>query len=231
MPQIARPRAVLLDFYGTIVQEDDVPIAEICAKIAQAARRTTTVSEVGRYWGRAFAQLCADSFGPAFQSQKRIEQLSLAQVLDHFGINLDGEALSQVLYRYWAGPTIFPESKRVLDQCDVPLCLVSNIDYAELQSALRHNGLHFDRVVTSEGCRAYKPRPEMFERALALLGVPPDQVIHVGDSLGSDVRGAKAMGIPVLWINRKGRPVPGGELEPDYVAADLTGLLDVLERV
>ena len=233
MSSYTRPRlrAVLLDFYGTIVHEDDDPIAEICAQIAQAAAQSVTVPEVGHYWGRAFARLCAGSFGAAFQSQKQLERLSLDQVLGHFDADLDGETLSQGLYRYWSHPDIFPESKHVLKCCDLPLCVVSNIDNAELQSALRHHSLHFDLVITSEDCRAYKPRPEMFERVLSLLGASPDQVLHVGDSPGSDVRGAKAMGIPVLWVNRKGRPVPEGDLEPDYVASDLTGLLDVVERV
>jgi 2-haloacid dehalogenase/putative hydrolase of the HAD superfamily len=110
----------------------------------------------------------------------------------------------------------------------LPICLVSNIDNAELDSALRYNKLHFDLIVTSEDCRAYKPRREMFEKALLLLGLSREEVLHVGDSLGSDVRGAKAWGIPVLWLNRKNRPIPTGASAPDYITADLEGLLNIL---
>jgi FMN phosphatase YigB (HAD superfamily) len=42
------------------------------------------------------------------------------------------------------------------------------------------------------------------------------------------VAGAKALGIPVLWLNRGGRALPEGHVAPDYVAPDLTGLLEVL---
>jgi FMN phosphatase YigB (HAD superfamily) len=117
----------------------------------------------------------------------------------------------------------------VLAQCQVPLCLVSNIDNADLHSALRHNSLHFEWVVTSEDCRAYKPRKEMFERALSLLGVSPEEALNVGDSFSSDVRGAQFLGIPVLWINRRNRHLPDGSQAPDYVASDLTGLLNILQ--
>ena len=117
----------------------------------------------------------------------------------------------------------------MLERCDVPVCLVSNIDNAELRSALWNVGLSFDHVVTSEDCRSYKPRPEMFARALSVLELEPDEVLHVGDSFGSDVRGAHAVGIPVLWINRGGRPAPSADVTPDYVASDLTGLLAVLD--
>jgi FMN phosphatase YigB (HAD superfamily) len=82
--------------------------------------------------------------------------------------------------------------------------------------------------VTSQDCRAYKPRADMFEKALALLGLPADQVLHVGDSYGSDVRGARSVGIPVLWVNRKKRPLPLGHEAPDCVSEDLTGLLSIV---
>jgi putative acetyltransferase len=149
----------------------------------------------------------------------------LEEVLGHFDATLDPEALSSSLYEHWAHPPLWPESIDVLSQCDVPLCLVSNIDDADLQAALVHNALAFEHIVTSEGCRAYKPRREMFERALQLLGLPATEALHVGDSLGSDVRGAKQAGVPVLWVNRRDRALPAGEAAPDHVCADLSGLL------
>jgi ribosomal protein S18 acetylase RimI-like enzyme len=106
---------------------------------------------------------------------------------------------------------------------------VSNADNAELYSALVHCGLYFEYAVTSEDCRAYKPRPEIFCRALEMLDLPPCQVLHIGDSLRSDVRGAQAAGIPVLWINRQQRPIPGTKSTPDYMAHDLTALSRLLE--
>jgi 2-haloacid dehalogenase/putative hydrolase of the HAD superfamily len=229
MSQGFLPRALLLDFYGTVVEEDDALIGQICNSIAEASPLAVTSAEVGSYWGRVFGQMCAESFGSAFRPQKKVERLSLQGVLKRFECDLDPDALSQVLYDYWSHPTIYPESKGALAQCRIPICLVSNIDNAELQSALRVHDLHFDWVVTSEESRAYKPRREMFEKALSLLGLSRDKVLHVGDSLSSDVRGAKALGIPVLWVNRRRRRTPGGEDAPDYTSTDLRGILRVLE--
>ena len=118
----------------------------------------------------------------------------------------------------------------MLAELAVPVCLVTNIDNAELLSALRHTGLSFDEAVTSEDCRAYTPREEVFAKALSVLDMPPADVLHVGDSLGNDVQGAKRVGIPVLWINRKNQqPSTVGEV-PDYTSTDLTGLLNTLNR-
>ena len=82
--------------------------------------------------------------------------------------------------------------------------------------------------MTSEDCRAYKPRGEVFEKALSLLGASAQEVLHVGDSLSSDVRGAKAVGIRALWINRNNRPAASAGEAPDYVSTDLNGLLEIL---
>ena len=223
------PRAILLDFYGTVVEEDNVPISKICNEITQASHRRAKATEIASYWSHLFRELCNQSFGTGFQTQKELELLSLKQVLQHFEAVLDAEALSQNLYEYWMHPIIFPESKEALAKCHLPICLVSNIDNAELQSALRHNNLHFDRVVTSEDCRAYKPRSELFEKALSLLGLSSGEVLHVGDSLNSDVRGARAQGIRVLWINRNKRKASGADETPDYTSTDLTGLLNFIE--
>lgn len=223
------PQAILLDFYGTVVEEDDCYITKTCQQITETSPLKPTLTEVGSYWSSLFSQMCTDSFGSSFQTQKDIEQISLEQVLQHFQANLDSEELSQIIIEYWTKPTIFPESRSILSQCQVPICLVSNIDNNELNLALEHNNLSFDWVVTSENCRAYKPRREMFDQALSLLGLRPADVLHVGDSVGSDVQGAKSLGIPVLWINRMNRQVRPISL-PDYSARDLTGLLDILQK-
>ena len=68
-------------------------------------------------------------------------------------------------------------------------------------------GLSFDSVVTSEDCRSYKPRKEIFEKALDLMGVDAEEVVHIGDSFSSDVLGAYNAGIDGIWINRKGRVI------------------------
>ena len=224
----APPLALLLDCYGTILEDDGALLREVCKQIAGLSPLAATTTEVGSYWGRLFGQLCAQSFGSSFRTQREIVRVSLDDALEHFQVDLDSSEISESLFEHWRRPPIFPEIKEVLSRCRVPLCLVSNIDNVEVHSALQHHDLSFDWVITSEDCRAYKPRAEMFQKALSLLGLPAGRVLHVGDSFASDVRGANSQGIPVLWINRRGRQPPPGDHAPDYVASDLRGLLNIL---
>jgi 2-haloalkanoic acid dehalogenase type II len=222
------PKAVLLDFFGTLVENDDSACAEIAKRVATSAEAPATRSAVNAHWYDVFSQMLAVSHGGEFRTQRQLQLESLQVTIAHFGADLDARSLVQLLYDFSARPSILPEVRDVLGRCRLPLCVVSSIDSADLQSALRHNDLHFDHTVTSEDCRSYKPRPEMFERALSLLGMGTSDVLHVGDSVRADVRGAKALGIPVLWINRQRRPVPEGPDRPEYVSHDLTGLVDII---
>ncbi len=50
----------------------------------------------------------------------------------------------------------------------------------------------------------------LFELALEKTGLTPEEVMHIGDSISSDVKGASALGIHTLWLNRFGKRVPEG---------------------
>ncbi len=230
--EITRPRAILLDFYGTVVEQSSIPVKRVCDEIAKACSEPVDPEEINSYWWHIFRDICLNSYGANFQLDRDIERSCLQKVILHFGVDLDMEKGIQTLYKYWdkhwLQPAIFPESRDVIARCDIPICLVSNVDNADLDSALRHNELSFDLVVTSEDCRAYKPRPEPFEKALSLLELPNAGVLHVGDSLSCDVRGARSQGIPVLWVNREGRKLPADQERPDHISTNLTGILDII---
>lgn len=65
-------------------------------------------------------------------------------------------------------------------------------------------------VFTSEDAKSYKPRKELFQFALNSTGLCAEQVVHIGDSLSSYMKGASSVGINTIWINRDGREIPEG---------------------
>jgi 2-haloalkanoic acid dehalogenase type II len=202
-------KAILLDFYGTCVAEDDPVIDGIIARIK--ACTTASHSEILASW--VFSEACYSSFGSSFRTQKDIEVFTLQAVLDKFGAALDVQELSAELFQYWSRPALYLDTLEFLQRQQVPVFIVSNIDDVFLESAAASIDFDFHGIITSEQVRAYKPRPEMFERALDLSGYQADEVVHIGDSYSSDVLGAHACGIDVVWVNRKKRPKQNGVMK------------------
>ena len=75
-----------------------------------------------------------------------------------------------------------------------------------------------------------KPHAAVFHAACARLGLPPDQVLHVGDDWALDIEGAWAAGQPAAWIHRHGpaTPPPGATARPWAALPDLAALADRL---
>ena len=63
-----------------------------------------------------------------------------------------------------------------------------------------------DFVLVSEEFGVAKPDPAIFREALRFAEVGPEEAIFVGDSVEFDMAGARAAGIPTVWVNRHQRP-------------------------
>ncbi|MBQ9141558.1 MAG: HAD family hydrolase [Lachnospiraceae bacterium] len=200
-------KAYFMDFYGTIVFEDSEVIKEI-TQIIYDTGKVEDKSEIGRFWWNEFQNAFLNAYGESFETQRVLEYQSLAKTIEHFQSTADALALSEKMFAYWRKPPIFEDAKEFLEQCQLPIYIVSNIDRADIEAAIEYHGLKVAGVFTSEDARSYKPRKELFELALQETGLKPGEVIHVGDSLSSDVKGAFALGIHPIWINRNGKEVP-----------------------
>jgi len=104
------------------------------------------------------------------------------------------------------------------------LGVISNWD-ARLRPLLKELRLdaRFDSITVSCEVKAEKPAREIFETALRVAGVLPAEALHVGDSLEEDVRGAEAVGMRAILIDRQGEPK-----SPGAVVGDLSEIAAVL---
>src|SRR5205814_12155 len=74
-----------------------------------------------------------------------------------------------------------------------------------------------DLVVVSGDLGVGKPDAAIFRFALDHLGLDPACVWHVGDSLVTDVGGARNAGLGSVWLNRR-RPLVAPLLSPSEEA-------------
>jgi len=124
----------------------------------------------------------------------------------------------------------FPDTRPALwriRKTGVRLVIVSNTDRDIISHTIRQIGVPFDDVVTAEDVGAYKPSDPPFERALEVVGVPPEEVLHTAFGFKYDIGPAKRHGMGSAWINRHGEPAPGPE-RPDHEWRDLWGLAELV---
>ncbi len=103
-------RGLLLDFYGTLVAEDDAVISSICARVGQSLGDLEMAKTFGRRWSELFTEMCCSSFGANFRTQKAIELDSLETAMKEVGVAGDPEEASLELYAYWQRPWVFIEA-------------------------------------------------------------------------------------------------------------------------
>jgi 2-haloacid dehalogenase/putative hydrolase of the HAD superfamily len=200
-------KAIFCDFYGTVVHEDGEIIKKVCKEVAETGL-VEKETLIDAYWWNEFQTAFINSFGDNFQTQRVLEYNSLARTIQHFKSTADVYSLSNMMFEHWIKPPIFDEAKQFFKASPVPIYIVSNIDRADVLKAIKFHQLKPAEVFTSEDAKSYKPRPELFELALHSVGLNAEEVLHIGDSLSSDVKGASALGINTLWLNRSKRQVP-----------------------
>ncbi|MDQ4004100.1 MAG: HAD family hydrolase [Actinomycetota bacterium] len=123
------------------------------------------------------------------------------------GLDAPAEVLAETLERRVLFKP-YPESEEVMKELksmDLPLYAVSNWDVA-LEGVLDtlYWTRYFAGIVASASVGREKPEEAIFEEALRMSSVARDRVVHVGNDPVSDVRGAAAMGIDAVLVDREG---------------------------
>lgn len=218
--------AILIDFYGTICAGDREAVEMACRNIVETCNLSVLPQKFAIRWGLRFFDTIDRCNHDAFKTLYECEINSLQETLAEFGENrsrANVKPLVGELEEYWANPPIYPDARAFLEGLDRPVCCVSNADTRPLMRAIERHGLQFDRIITSEDTRCYKPAPAIFRAALDAMGVEPDRVVHIGDSRHSDVGGAARLGIATVWLHRESRVHDIGNGKPDFTI----GTLDV----
>ena len=84
-------------------------------------------------------------------------------------------------------------------------------------------GRWFRSAFSARAFGSGKPHAPIFLAAAASVGVPPGEVLHVGDDALLDVRGAMDAGMQAAWLVRDERPWEGGA-QPQLIVPDLRAL-------
>lgn len=233
-------RAVLFDMGGTLWHFDQPPDeGEVFRRQAEQVQPLMREWGAGELDAAAFLRGLWEQIDQEYRNPELRDPDALALIERAFasqGLAVSRPRCQELWQRSYIlarhlGWTLFPDTAdtlRALRELDVSTAIVTNRPHT---SALFRRDLQdcqlaqlVDAVVCSADVGYVKPHAAPFERALAMLGVAPGEAVMVGDSLESDISGAKALGLTTVWKTE----LSGDELmtyEADYTIGELGELL------
>lgn len=111
-------------------------------------------------------------------------------------------------------------------------CAVTNGTKLAQVRKLSESGLDkiFDHIFISEEVGAEKPSAAFFDKVFGTIGdYEKSEILIVGDSLTSDIRGGNDSGILTCWFNPDNKINSSGE-HTDFVISNIAEVAEIIER-
>lgn len=232
--------AILFDAYGTVLDVGTYH-HDITQHVVQQSKSlfgiATSVDEFNAYWNNEFELAFKDviAYCGEFRNMRDLYGISTRNVFHRYGIRVHDAYIQELNYVYKKmldeAVTILPNVKKTLETLytnGLRLGMISNGDTTELSAHLNGVSDFFDVIVTSEELEVYKPHPRIFNETLQKMGIAREKTAFVGDSLVSDICGAKKAELTTIWYNKRQRTSTRG-LRPDYEIRDMAEVLEMIE--
>jgi putative hydrolase of the HAD superfamily len=205
-------RAIFFDAAGTLFYLTKT-VGDHYAYVGREVGLNLDAQELDRAFHTAWQEMPRRSAidGPRENDDKGWWRELLGHVFDQVAPSLseiDRDNFFQVAYEHFAEAGVwklYPEVPEVLEQLRprFQLAVISNFD-GRLRFILQHLGIsnYFSFIFISSELGADKPNPEIFRRALKLIHLNADEVLHVGDDPERDWNAAKEAALLVFQLDR-----------------------------
>jgi 2-haloacid dehalogenase len=230
--QLASIRALLFDVFGTVVDWRGSIIRE-CRALGRRKKLAIDWDAFADAWRAGYQPAMARvrSGELPWMNIDQLHRMILDELLARFAIEGLDEAEIDHLNRVWHRLEPWPDARRglaLLKRRHV-IATLSNGNMALLVNMAKHARLPWDCVLSAELFRHYKPDPESYLGAAAMLGFEPAEVMMVA-AHKDDLRAAQACGLATAFVRRPREKGPKVKLdvapEPafDFNARDFVDL-------
>ena len=226
---VPKPKVLTFDCYGTLVRWHRALHSAVGAVLVRHGRVTNVDAGLVVEMVETLRTVSmAQQQRPPYRDYKTILQASLAEVLAAKGLPPRADDGATLLSSLRAIPP-HPEVPVVLERLRARfrLAIISNSDDDLIAGTIAAIGVPIDFVITAQQARAYKPDHQLFRHAHDVIGVTPDETVHVGMGQITDLKVCRELGIRVVWIDRLAEELDPA-WTPNAVLPDLAGLPDLL---
>ena len=204
---LAQPRAIhalVFDVFGTVVDWRGSIIRE-CRALGKSRKLAVDWAAFADAWRAGYRPAMARvrSGELPWMSIDQLHRMILDELLARFAIDGLTEEDIDHLNRVWHRLLPWPDAQRglALLKRRYILATLSNGNMALLVNMAKNARLPWDCVLSAELFRHYKPDPETYLGAAAMLGFEPSEVMMVA-AHKDDLRAASACGLATAFVRR-----------------------------
>ncbi len=216
-----KPSAVTFDI-GGIIYSDDVfkraiygALEELAGKIDAARFEEIYISHLKSQSGSLRSKLCLEFLGSLAAKDELMEKAT-------------------ALWKF-NDADLYDDAKSCITQMREQGCAIGIVanQAATVVDSLTTHGITplIDFMGVSALVGVEKPDPEIFRKAINALKCAPEQIVHIGNRLDTDVLPAQGLGMRTAWILRgEANPEPSDSdlATPDIVLKSLIGIPDAI---
>ncbi len=182
MPNLDRFEVFTFDCYGTLIDWETGLLTAFWNAL-RLAPDPALGERLLEMYAREEARLEA---GP-YRTYREILGLALRAVAGELGLTVSDEEVTAFAASVGDWPP-FPDSTAALERLGrrYKLAVITNCDDDLFAASNGRLGVAFDWVITAQQARSYKPDPHNFELAFERIGLPPERILHVAQSLYHD---------------------------------------------
>jgi 2-haloacid dehalogenase len=189
---------------------------------------------VGHFLSRLLQSAMANTLAGSYRTFSELAADELEVNASSQGKKLSTKKISEVIKRLRHLPP-FPDVKPTLErlqEAGFRMATLTNSNQDMLEEQLRYAGLtkYFEKTLSIESVRKYKPAAETYQYAADSLGVDTGRLLMVA-AHPWDLLGAAAAGCVTAFVMRPGQALPPGARVPAYIANDLINLADQLQQI
>jgi putative hydrolase of the HAD superfamily len=196
-----RPRAVIFDLWGTLIESDTFAPAEGNARLLELAGSGTSLDALQAYEDG----IVRDAERREDESHLEYTRQALQRLLnDRFGVR-SPLSLADQEWEFWSSAMTIRLIDGVVGMLDdlarrsIRRAVVSNSSFTAdtIRRTLADLGVadRFEFIVSSADYGVRKPHPAIFEAALARLSLAPGEAWFAGDNVEYDLRGGLGAGM------------------------------------
>lgn len=221
-------KALCIDFYGTLVWDNDALIRDICSRISGMSRMMILPSDVAMRWWTLSQEYVSKYHGENFKSMHDLEEMALSSILSEFKCYMEPSSFADEIFTEMKRPHVFDDASLFLAKLPLEYVVLCNADRDDIERGVEYSGLAINKIICSQDAKSYKPSEEIFRCAVKELGFNSDEVLHIGDSINSDIIPAQNIGMKTAYLNRYSKALPEG-FDCDYMCKTLIGLKGIIK--